>query len=631
MMLIPLGIGFFISSIAVFENYRQKVVQMNGLTVVSDMFIDFGNLIHNLQTERGNASLYYAKNMSLDELKKYRAESVDNLLIKSKKTSMILPFNVNDLKKLNARFVQLEILRKKIDEGQISAIEAELEFSQMIQTLIVTEGVAARFYSGNGLELRLINLSLVEVLKEAIGKTRSAYAAVFAKDTAVSSQDLSKVEALRASITAAASSPALELVPELHVKTQEILMSAGWRELEGSMNNVMAKAATGIYGIDSQNFYKEVTYIIEKFNDILKSERQLILDDAKSEHRKAKLLLLSVLIGLVTFTIAIAIFSYRTTHDVISRVDGILIGLTDGGNVVASAAGEIHKSSTALAANVSEQAAALQETVSSLDEISAMIATSTDNAWQSQEVAKAGHVSAENGRQAVREMIKAIGEISESNAEINMQVEYSNKQLGDIVKVIAGIGDKTKVINDIVFQTKLLSFNASVEAARAGEHGKGFAVVAEEIGNLAQMSGNAAKEINEMLTASIKSVEGIARETKENVESLIVSSKEKVRAGSDVANRCGQSLDAIVENVNEINRMIAEIARASKEQSQGVQGIHLAMSQLDQVTQQNSVVVQSTSNATEKLNSQSQSLREVVQNLYTTIRGEKNTEQSLES
>jgi methyl-accepting chemotaxis protein len=76
------------------------------------------------------------------------------------------------------------------------------------------------------------------------------------------------------------------------------------------------------------------------------------------------------------------------------------------------------------------------------------------------------------------------------------QINYSNEQMSEIVKVIQEIETKTKVINDIVFQTKLLSFNASVEAARAGEQGKGFAVVAEEVGNLAQMSGNAAKEIS---------------------------------------------------------------------------------------------------------------------------------------
>lgn len=100
-------------------------------------------------------------------------------------------------------------------------------------------------------------------------------------------------------------------------------------------------------------------------------------------------------------------------------------------------------------------------------------------------------------------MIHSITEISESNDRIMSQVADGNRKISEIVQVISEIGNKTKVINDIVFQTKLLSFNASVEAARAGEHGKGFAVVAEEVGNLAQMSGNAAKEISDMLNGSV--------------------------------------------------------------------------------------------------------------------------------
>jgi methyl-accepting chemotaxis protein len=220
-------------------------------------------------------------------------------------------------------------------------------------------------------------------------------------------------------------------------------------------------------------------------------------------------------------------------------------------------------------------------------------------------------------------MISSIDEINRSNTDIMTQIESSNQQISDIVKVISEIGNKTKVINDIVFQTKLLSFNASVEAARAGEHGKGFAVVAEEVGNLAQMSGNAAKEISQMLEGSIQKVEGIVNETKSSVEKLVVVGKEKVQTGTTTAKQCGEVLDEIVKSVTEVNQMIGEISTASREQAQGVQEINKAMSQMDQVTQQNAASSQEIAGAAEQLASQAESLRTMVEGLMKTVEGRK--------
>jgi methyl-accepting chemotaxis protein len=109
----------------------------------------------------------------------------------------------------------------------------------------------------------------------------------------------------------------------------------------------------------------------------------------------------------------------------------------------------------------------------------------------------------------------------------------TNENMADIVKSIAEIKTKTNVINDIVFQTKLLSFNASVEAARAGEHGKGFAVVAEEVGALAAMSGNASKEIAQLLDGSLSRVTVLADETKQRADGIAIGSALKRSGGRD--------------------------------------------------------------------------------------------------
>jgi methyl-accepting chemotaxis protein len=218
-------------------------------------------------------------------------------------------------------------------------------------------------------------------------------------------------------------------------------------------------------------------------------------------------------------------------------------------------------------------------------------------------------------------MIQSMDAINASNNTIMQQVNRSNESMAGIVKVIEEIGSKTKVINDIVFQTKLLSFNASVEAARAGEHGKGFAVVAEEVGNLAQMSGNAAKEIGSMLEDSIQKVNQIVQETKASVEKLIAEGKETVESGSLVARQCGEVLEEIVHNVASVSSMAGEIASASQEQSRGISEITKAMGQLDQMTQQNAATSEECASAAEELSAQAESLKSSVGQLVQTING----------
>lgn len=266
--------------------------------------------------------------------------------------------------------------------------------------------------------------------------------------------------------------------------------------------------------------------------------------------------------------------------------------------IVQEAGIDISAGSSSLAQAATEQASALQETAASVEEMSAMIKKSSENAQSSFITAKRSYDSAKLGQQSVRSMIHAIGDINVSNEKIMEHIRHSNERIKEIIKVITEIGSKTKVINEIVFQTKLLSFNASVEAARAGEHGKGFAVVAEEVGSLAQMSGSAAKEISDMLSSSIEKVENIIQSTTDTVGQLIQDGKQKVAAGSKIAEDCGRVLEDVVEQVSEVSKMVSEITSAAHEQSIGIAEINRAMNQLDQVTHENSQIAnQSAANA----------------------------------
>jgi len=307
---------------------------------------------------------------------------------------------------------------------------------------------------------------------------------------------------------------------------------------------------------------------------------------------------------------------------------GLAKKLTTVSSSLHEASVQVHSASTQIAASseelsqaATEQAASLEETAASLEEISSMIAKSTDSAKMTSASSTESQAKAEEGKVAVEQMITSMDEISESNEAIMVQINQSNQQMSEIVKVIQEIGEKTKVINDIVFQTKLLSFNASVEAARAGEHGKGFAVVAEEVGNLAQMSGNAAREISDMLTGSISKVERIVQDTKTKVETLISSGKQKVDSGVSVARQCAEVLGEIVENVTKVSSFAHEISSASQEQAQGVAEINKAMSQMDTVTQQNAATSEEAASAAEELSAQSEALKSAVEDLVRTVDG----------
>ncbi|MEZ4873673.1 MAG: methyl-accepting chemotaxis protein, partial [Bdellovibrionales bacterium] len=278
-----------------------------------------------------------------------------------------------------------------------------------------------------------------------------------------------------------------------------------------------------------------------------------------------------------------------------------------------------------------EQASAIQETVATLNEINAMVSRSVDNAEKSAELSLYSSRKAKEGHSAVDEMARAINLINESNLQIMKEINASNAELSEIVSVITGISEKTKIINDIVFQTKLLSFNASVEAARAGEHGKGFAVVAEEVGSLAALSGTAANEIKAMLADSVSKVESIVENTKSKVEKMVESGRVEVESGMVIAVRCGDVLDEVVKNVNDVNHMIGEITEAARQQAEGVSNISVAMNELDDSTHSNANTAYQSLEYAETLLGHSDSLTRQIGNIELEIYGRTDRVKSLDA
>lgn len=326
----------------------------------------------------------------------------------------------------------------------------------------------------------------------------------------------------------------------------------------------------------------------------------------------------------ISFSIVIVvalIFSAWFAKSISTTLQNLTEKLRIEADSLRSASGSISESSTKLSEGSIQQAAAIQETASSLEEMTAMIKKNTENAAISKNVSAKSKQAAEQGKQSIQDMMVAVQSIADGNTLVKKQVDESNRKVSEITHIISQIADKTKVINDIVFQTKLLSFNASVEAARAGEHGKGFAVVAEEVGNLAAMSGKASLEISGMLDESLKKVSEIVSESCSAIEGLMNSSHEKVMHGNRIAEQNSRVLEQILEAAAELELMITDVASASQEQTTGVSEINRAMNELDSTTQQRSKIANEASQSAMDLNSQAVNLQSAVDELNVIING----------
>ncbi len=316
------------------------------------------------------------------------------------------------------------------------------------------------------------------------------------------------------------------------------------------------------------------------------------------------------------------ILLWKTIASAIQNLRKISAALLESSTKVTQSAEETSSASQELSAAATQQAASLQETVSSLQQISAMVQKTLESATSSAQISDQSEQSAKTGQDAIGDMTQSMIKINEANGLVMEQTQRSNAEIGEIIKVITEIGTKTKVINDIVFQTKLLSFNASVEAARAGEHGKGFAVVAEEVGNLAHMSGNAAKEITTLLDQSIHTVEQIVKDNQEKVTAQLDLSKSRIAEGESVAQRCLEALTSISQLIGQSAQMTREISQASKEQASGIGQISTAMEQIDRTTHNNSTAAAQTAKLSEDLAQQAGIVANAVKGLQEMVDGD---------
>ena len=357
--------------------------------------------------------------------------------------------------------------------------------------------------------------------------------------------------------------------------------------------------------------------------DMISSQQRLAAQMTQSANEAAnQTFVISIVMTLLSLIFAIAmsiIFAKKLSNSIHRNI----LSLSESAQQISDKASEMASVSKNLSKSAEQQAASLQDTASAVDEISSMVAQNKDNTIASAQSAEKSLQAVQSGKHKVQSMITSIDEIAKGNDFLIEQMNRSNKEILEITNLIQNISKKTQVINDIVFQTKMLSFNASVEAARAGEHGKGFAIVAEEVGNLAAMSGKASEEISKMLQESVSRVTDIVNATNTLLVDLIENSKKRISNGTSVARECAQSLDEILKNVTTVNNSIKSISQASSEQAKGVSEVNKAMNEVDGITRGNTETATQSSVAASELNVQVQLLNKIVSELSSIVTGER--------
>lgn len=356
---------------------------------------------------------------------------------------------------------------------------------------------------------------------------------------------------------------------EWKVSHQKVVELATQRDPES-----LRQATQLSYGAVRENYIKSET-LLNKIIEYMKTHNSEEAQKAQAEEKIIEsVTVISIIIGvLLALTIG-----YFLTRAITQPVNQIIRSLSESSQQVTAASEELSAASQQLAEGNNEQASSIEETSSTLEESASMIRQNTEHTQQAAVLAGQVKGAADKGNEEMQQMMSSMGELKKSSDQI--------------AKII-------KVIDEIAFQTNILALNAAVEAARAGDAGMGFAVVAEEVRNLAQRSAQAAKDTAFIIEHNI--------ELSEN--------------GVNVAQRVATALEEIKDQAKKVNELMAEIAGASQEQSQGIQQINSAIAQMEKVTQQSAATAEESAAAAEELSAQAETMMEVVQQLADLVEG----------
>jgi len=344
----------------------------------------------------------------------------------------------------------------------------------------------------------------------------------------------------------------------------------------------------------------EITTSIDDYVETLSLNFDTLSEKTIKEADRTYKITLMQTIATSLVASAIAIFvSIFMSNKLVRNFTNITNRVAEASGQVSAASQSLSSSAEQLSADAQSQASAIVETSAAVTEIARAVDANVNASESATQMSEDIHNLSQRTKGLMGDLSTAMKSILESNQRIE-----------NLVRIIGEIGEKTEIIDEIVFKTQLLSFNASVEAERAGEHGRGFAVVAQEVGNLAQMSGKAATEIASIVKASIREADQVSAENKTRVVS-----------GDKLALQTQDQMNDVITKIEDVLNANKMIVTASKEQRSGLEQVSISMENLNVITQKSANMSEETSSSSDELKGQSGSLMDLVDELRFIVNG----------
>ena len=358
-------------------------------------------------------------------------------------------------------------------------------------------------------------------------------------------------------------------------------LAQGVRKIDGEYLKAFGQVVEAIY--DRNKIVKntldkigpQVAGLVEDVKLSIKAEQDELGPRLQAGNEQAVTLILIIALAAL---LAGGLMAWVLTRSITRPIQNVIQGLSEGAAQVASAAGQVANAGQSLAAGAAQQASSLEETSASMEEMASMTRSNSDNAGQADST--------------MQETSRLVEKANGSMADLRRAMEQISQASDETAKII-------KTIDEIAFQTNLLALNAAVEAARAGEAGAGFAVVADEVRNLAMRAAEAAK----------------------NTAGLIEQNINDIKQGTEVVQSTDQAFAELGGNAAKVAELVAEIASASREQTQGIDQVNQALGEMDKVTQQNAANAEESAAASEELSSQAEVMQGFVANLVELVGG----------
>lgn len=568
-----------------YKNYRKYLAYENTIEVITEA----SNLIHNLQIERGMSAAFLSGANIQDKLVNHRLK-VDSAFATVEKKWGTNILGEKGLKEVLSFKNSVETYRPGILSRETSVGQHLKQYTTIIFSLLEFYNTFKAEVSDPRSIIGISNSSYLEEAKENGGKLRANLSAIASKGEPINNKRMNVVLGFYAGLNSNLKSFSLMLDSDAEEKITTLFQSSQWTNTSGAVASMISDRYTGKYKFESSAIFADVTTVLNGVRSLIVAQKKGMKSSVEEKITSVwndliyKGVMLIALICLISFT---TFFGLRYTN---KFIEGQISHLDQNFHSINSVSGDLNKSGVILASSASQQSAAVQESTAAVTELKSIMTSNSSLVQSNTEKTQDAYNFSVEG-------MKQIDNMKESAKEVS-QVQ---SKLVEIKEMVDSIEEKTTIINDIVFKTQLLAFNAAIEAARAGQHGRGFSVVAEEVGTLASVSGKASEEISAILGKSKTIVEEAVATSQEKVDKLITDTESSWEAFNNISHQT-QSISSVFK----------DIETSTEQMVTGVDQLQTALTELNDSANQVDIAAGSNQSLSNQLQSDTENADSVV-------------------